>query len=635
MIADLDQSWSWPILGPLLRKAFAAIPDEPLPIWASRHVFLDRKITTKPGYYKPDEFPWTWEFQEIIRTRRVHLYEHPADGALCLSTEPVPGARVMTVEKQSVQKSSVSGFTESFLNGIRWIAANDPQNVIFAIDSIKEAGNINENRLQPTLRRLGEEIFTDDRDDAKRFLLNLRRMLVYFLGSYSEAAFANKMAELAGADELDEHGDPNTVENLESRLKSAQRPLLCLMSKPKLEGGPINSNYRRGTMCAYEIPCPHCGAYQQLLQDAMIFDHWRDLIGDWDFAHPRDPYFRCINPACKGVIDETWKRWFNDRTRRRWRVMNPHAEPGHVSFHISDFFGYHPDARWRKLGAKYIKTKGDPVGRQAYRNHHEGLAWEVRATKTEIEDILELRGSYKRAQLQIPFKPRAILFGGDVGQYHCKGSVVAFKADGEAAVIDWIDTAHPRYFLDLRKKRYVAPDGSKHAIALAFCDAKYEKDAVHKVCRQSGPGASIWMWPAAGISADLSARSISMNHVAGQPKWFKVMVFSDRDAKSELYNDRITAWVEWLRTGQHLPPDDPGRQPPNVPRLWFPEDLRKDDDALIEHTNERLVELTAKDKGWLPHAAKQYEWKRKGPNHTGDGTKIALRAWRWFTSGEQ
>lgn len=630
MIADLDPAWRWDILGPLLRTAFAPIPTTPLPLWAGQNVFLDRKVTTKPGFYDPDEFGWTWEFQEIIRTRAVGTYAHPHDGAICLCDAAAvpPGGTIRSVERVAVMKSSVSGFTEGFLNGVRWIAQNDPQNVAFAIDSAKEAGDINEIRLQPTLRRLGEEIFSDEDDDAKRFLLNLRRMLVYFLGSYSEAAFANKMAELACGDELEEHGDPKSVENLESRLKSAARPLLMLLSKPKLAGGRIDGEYNRGTMCVYEIPCPHCGAYQQLLQDAMKFDHWRTMFGDWDFSHAQDPHFECVNPQCKKPIEESWKRWFNDRSRRRWRITNPNPEPGHVSFHISDFYGYHPDARWRKLAVKYISSKGDPLARQSYRNHHEGLPWEVRATKTEVEDILALRGEYTRGIL--PWKPDAIILGGDVGQNYATGTIVAFrrKNNGEAAVIDFFDVTHPKHILALRAKRYHCPeDGKDYAIKIGFVDAKYEKDQVNKACYQSGA----WLWPAAGISADLSARSISMNHVTGFPEWFKAMVFADRDAKTELYVHRITDWVEWLRTGQHLALDDPARHEPEIGRLWFPADLRKDDDALLQHTTERLVEVTAKDKGWMPHAAKQFVWKRKGPNHKGDGTKIALRAWRWFT----
>jgi hypothetical protein len=70
--------WRWNILPAIAAAAFAEKPDEPLPIWASKHVFLDRRITTRPGYYDPDEYAWTWEFQEIIRTR--HIWEKKLDG---------------------------------------------------------------------------------------------------------------------------------------------------------------------------------------------------------------------------------------------------------------------------------------------------------------------------------------------------------------------------------------------------------------------------------------------------------------------------------------------------------------------------------------------------------------------------
>lgn len=629
MIADLTAPWHWTILPGLVQTAFAPVPDIPLPIWASKHVFLSRKITSKPGFYDPEEFPWTWEFQEILRTRRAAMIAHPADGALCLCDPETPGATVFSVQRESVLKSSVTGFTEGSLNAIRFLAKHDPQNVIFSIDSAKEAANINENRLQPTLRQLGEEIFTSDDDDVGRFLLSLKRMLVYFLGSYSEAAFANKFAELGIGDELEEHGDPNTIENLESRLKSALNPMLALLSKPKLAGGPIDLEYGKGTMCVYEIPCPACGFYQQLLQENKAFDHWRDLLGEWNFSHERDPYFRCLNPECKKPIEEHWKRWFNDRSRRRWRITNPNPEPGHVSFHISDFYGYHPDANWRKLGVKYIQSKGDPVARQAYRNHHEGLPWEVRATKTEAEDILALREPYKRGT--IPWKPYCLLLGADVGLTYVKWTVDAFQRDGTMAAIDYGTALSPDDLIKILQRDYpCVADGQRYPIALGFCDTKYRKDDVQKACLRSAKK----LWPTAGIGADLTTRTISLNHVPSTPKWFGVIVFVDRDAKSDLYEHGISAWVDWERRLQHLPHDDERRKKPEYPRVCFFEDLRKDDEFLKEHTTERLVELTSKDKGWMPHAAKQFTWKRKGPNHFGDATKGARVGFRYLTKSD-
>ena len=646
MIEAVPKPWSWSLLGPLLRQAFTPIPTEPLPVWASKHVFLDRRMTTKPGFYDPEEYLWTWEYQEMIRTREMWLLAHPADGALCIVDPDTPGATKHTVSRITWMKSNVAGVTEGALNGIRYMADNDPQNVIFSIDSRHEAANVNKIRLQPTLQRLGQQIFTDSADDLGKFLLKLRRMLVYFLGSYSSAAFQNKMAEVAIADELEDHGaasgEINTVENLESRLRSAERPLLILISRPKMEGGPIHKEYEKGTKCVYEIPCPHCTAanggvpagYQQLLIDQMRFDQCKDLLGEWDFKRvAAETVFQCIH--CGKAITEDWKRWFNNRTRRRWRVTNNNPEPGHVSFHISDFYGYHNEVRWgEKLAVKYIQCKRDFEGRQAFRNLHEGLPWEVRATKTSIDDLMLLRGTYKRGTL--PWEPTFLLLGGDVGKEYGKGAVLAFKDDTDIAVIDMFECLHPDDFATwLETKEYRCPTSPDTFIIQAgFIDSKYRHEDVYRACLKL-PGR---LWPTAGNPSHISTSSISFNSLArkGWPRGFGVVAYLDRDAKGELYMESITAWVNYLRELARAKREQrpPALPKPDSARLWFPADIRKDDTGLIEHTNERLVDLDGEAKKHLPHASRQFDWKRTGPNHTGDASKVCLVGKRMLTRGE-
>lgn len=613
--------WRWGVVPGLLARAFAAIPETPVPVWAGKHVFLDRRVTTRPGYYDVEETPWTYEFQDIFRTRR-----NPWTGE--------------AVRKVTWLKSSVTGCTEGALNGVRWIAQHDPQNVIFAIDSAKEAGTISEVRLQPTLRQLDADIFTGDGDDVSKFLLTLRRMLIYFLGSYSPAGFANKMAEVVIVDEVEHHGHPESVEDAESRLKSALRPLLVLMSKPEFVGGRIDTHHKGGTCHVYEVPCPHCtekagelSGYQELVVDNLKFDHWKDAVtGEWDFSEKTaEPYFSCVH--CGGKILEEMKRWMNQRDRRRWRQTNMNPEPGHISFHISDWVSYHPDAQWRKLAVKYIRSKGDPVRRKAFRNHHEGLPYEIRATKTEAEDIVLLAGEHARGEL--PWKPRALMLGADVGLHYVKWVVLAFRENGDAAVIDYGEERGPADLLTvMREKRYSRRDENgevkRHRIALGFVDAKYHKEDVNKACFRSDP--QYPLRPAAGITSEQGAASISMSRVDGFPRWFRSLVFVDRDAKSDLYEFRITEWVDWERYGKHKPADQ--RRAPEVPRFTFFRGIGPRDPFVIEFTNERLVELTAKDTEWLPHASKQFVWKRKGANHWGDASKICLVAWRWHTRPE-
>lgn len=644
----MTATWRWNILPALARLAFALKPDIPLPLWAQKNVFLDRRMTTRPGYPDPHEYPWTWEFAEILRTR--YVWEKKLDdGAVVIVDPGTEGATCTRVHQIDAMKSTQTALTENVLHAIRYFAKHDPQNVIFAIDNRTQAGEVNEIRLQPTLRRLGAEVMPADDDDAGKYLIKLRRMLIYFLGSYSSGAFAQKMCEFGVNDELEEHGTKNSVEDLKSRMKTSSRRLLVNISRPKklirnsdgkIVGGPITLEHSKGSQHVKEVPCPHCTeanagvptAFQELAQENMKFGHCKNILDEWDFERVlNETYFECVH--CHKPIEERWKRWMNDRTRRRWRRTNfTEAEPNHISFHFHDFLGYDDSVRWGRLAIKYINSKGNPEKRGSYRCDHEGLPIEVRETRTEIADLLRLRGSYKRGQ--IPWLPRALIVHSDVGLYYVKWGVYAFRnspegGDGECAVIDWGKDLHPDdvarrmvslQYLCLETKKKYRP-------SLGVMDAKYRKIEVHRACLRVPRK----LYPSAGIRAGMTMRSISFNHVPQRPRWFGVIVFNDDDAKSEIYTDRIGAWSRYLNPNK--PPEEREEEKPLTGRLWLPEDIQhnalyggkhggdKKDNFLDEHTREHLIEL----------ANGRFEWKRKGANEGGDCTKGACVTWRFFT----
>jgi hypothetical protein len=615
-----ESFWRWFFLPSLVKAAFAEKPNIPLPVWAKQNVFLDRRMTTRPGYYDPDEYPGTWAFQEILRTR--HVWEKEIEESVVVIVDPATeGATCMEVHDVAAMKSTQTGFTEAFLNEIRYCAKHDPQNVIFAIDNAKQAAEVNEIRLQPTLRRMGEEVMPTDEDDAGKFLIKLRRMLIYFLGSYSAGAFTQKMCELGGCDELEKHGNKSSAEELRGRMKTSPRRLCVLMSRPEKAGGPIDKEHAKGSMHVREVPCPSCGKYQELLQDQMKFGHCKNLLGEWDKKEiMRDTYFECVH--CKGRINESDKRWMN--ARLRWRRTNFNAEPNFISFQISDFLSYDDSISWGRLALKYINSRGDPTARQTYRNEHEGLPYQVRATSVAVDDLLQLRGKHKLGQ--IPWKPDVIILGGDVGQAYVKYGVVAarFTSDqeGEAAVIDRGILGSPAEFaLAIRNKKYRCLANKKqYQISFGIIDAKWNRNEVHKACLRLPRR----MYPSAGISADLSAQSISFRRVPTRPAWFRLLLYIDRDAKNELYVERIASWVHWLKTGRK--PDEI----PLTPRLWLPSDLAADDWYVVEHTKEPLVQVQN-----ATHSAKEFVFKRIGPNHGGDCTKVCLVGIRLYIMGNQ
>ncbi|HEY4282356.1 MAG TPA: terminase gpA endonuclease subunit [Chthoniobacterales bacterium] len=640
--------WRWNILPLIAATAFVEKPNIPLPIWAKENVFLDRRMTTRPGHPDPDEYPWTWEFAEIMRTR--HVWEKEIEpGVVVIVDSGTEGAMFMRVHQLDGMKCTQSAFTENVLHEIRFCAKHDKQNVIFAIDNVKQAGEVNEIRLQPTLRKLGQNVMSTDDDDAGKFLIKMPGMLIYFLGSYSAGAFTQKMCELGINDELEEHGTKNSVDDLKSRMKTSDRRLLVNISKPnkltrnqdgKITGGPIAVEHSNGSQHVYEVPCPHCtetnggrpSGYQQFVRENMKFGHCKNLLGEWDLTRVlKETYFECIH--CRKPIEETWKRWMNHRDRRRWRRTNfVGAEPNHISFQISDYYGYDDSVRWGRLAIEWIKSKGNPEKRATYINHHDGLPVEVKETKTEIADLLLLRGPYKRGS--VPWMPRAIILGADVGLEYVKWGVGALRVspdggEGECALIDWGKDLHPD---DIARRiitqRYRCLENDMELrISLGGEDAKYRKIEVHKSCLRVPRR----LFPTAGIRAGLSMRSISFNRPPQRPSWFGVIVYNDDDAKSELYIDRIGSWARYLKSLKL--PDGEQVEKPFAPRLWFPEDIQhnslyggkaggdKKDDFLAEFTREHLIELTNG----------RFEWKRKGANEGGDIAKIICVIWRFFT----
>jgi len=193
---------------------------------------------------------------------------------------------------------------------------------------------------------------------------------------------------------------------------------------------------------------------------------------------------------------------------------------------------------------------------------------------------------------------------------------------------------------NVAEKRYTcAEDGKSYRVTFGYVDAKYRKLDVQRACLLYGWDKKLKrytdkhrFWRIAGINADLATRSISFSHIPLRPKWFGVTVFVDRDAKHELYTERINSWVthrEKLRKepGVH---DDP----PNAPPLWFPENVGADEEFVKELCSEHLIQKTldqATASEFLPSAAKEFEWKRKGPNHWGDAVKVAIVGYRWIT----
>jgi hypothetical protein len=328
----------------------------------------------------------------------------------------------------------------------------------------------------------------------------------------------------------------------------------------------------------------------------MNYKDCKDLAGDWDMqAVLTQTHYVCKN--CKKPIEEKFKRPMV--MAGEWKATNPQPMPGHVSQHISDLYSFHAQVSWGKLALKCIAASRGPISeRQGFWNHNLGLPWEEQASKVEEEDVLKLRADYVRGT--IPKKPYVLMLASDIGLEHAKWMVMAFAEDGESWVVDWGEELSPDGVLPLLLKDWhCSEDGKNYRVGYAFMDGKYRKEMVYEACLKSGGV----MWPVAGAGDSGTRQSIAFGQIPGQPQWFGLITFNDRDFKHMLYVDRIK-----LKKN---------------PALHLPNKI--DEVLLTEWQNENLLHKPT------AHSSREHEWKRKGANHLGDTAKVCLMGWTYLT----
>ncbi len=404
----------------------------------------------------------------------------------------------------------------------------------------------------------------------------------------------------------------------------------------------------KGKVTYLPKPLP-LGEKRKLHTGRFVFDFCRNLLGKWDRLRVQtETYYECS--TCKAAIQNSHKRGMIDRGI--WLPMVLDASPCIVSQQMSDFYSEDTLSSFGLIADEYIEASHESFDRQRdFWNHRAGRVWSEEANSTEEADILAniagrtlyfvdgpnsqgqptrnifsdepsaarlaalnaARGiespvltsvcpPYKRGT--VPFHPRVLLLGSDVGGTYSKWVAIAVHLNLiDSAVIDWGEELDPdsiRHLVDTL--RWPVPStGAVARLTSGWIDARYRTRDVYAACLTSRAS----LIPCLGLGG-IAARNVklwSYTHVPMYPDRFKQLTYNDQRAKDAIYIDRIKKKRR---------------------RLWFPLDVAEDPQFISELCAEKQIKNAAGNCYWPDNAT---------GNHYGDCLKDAILGQDFLTRG--
>ena len=546
-------SWLGELVGSCLVGSAESGPLE----WACENVFLSEKETPRPGFYDLKETPWAGRVMEAA-----------ADAG---------------VRQVVVRKSSRTGFTEACLNVARWMPGNSPGHFLYAINSMTKAKEVMEKRLEPHIREHWSHLMTGQEDDITRDRFRLLNMDLEVAGSGGAGPFMEGWFKIIVLDEYEEHSqehEDSTADRARGRQVTVDNPTLYIISKPQLEDGPIDDEYKSGSQEKFHVACPHCRVKQELVWEFVRFDHCKDLVGGYDMERVlEEAYYECRH--CSEKISEKDKRrmlldyeWVPESDERR--EGNAKAEDGKVSLHISDLYSLHDSVRWGKLAQMWLNAyvvNPSLSKMKWFRTNHLGLSWEVRKARIRTGDLDKLVGGFVKKledgtmqvlgkefkwcylkgkyQADLPVRPELITLCADKQGSELKLTVFVWGAGWEAWPIEYVRVPHEDDLLDFVRDRKYQFEGKDYAIDWGMVDAHYKPKDVYRCCVKSDGR----LFPSMGMagSASFRGKQVKMREDFIEGAHLVIYDYFSHAVESDFYLGKVQRMSE--------------------PRLWLPSDM--------------------------------------------------------------
>lgn len=367
--------------------------------WIEREIILPPGVTATPGPV------------------RLHPYQRELADAMA---DPL-------VERVSVLKATRVGYSMLAACTVASFIANDPGPVLAVLPTDSDTRGFTVDDLEPTFAASPavSGLLAYDAEEGERNTLTSRKFpggSLKLIAARSPRNLRRHSARYLVLDELDafevtKEGDPIKLA-IQRTISWPDRKIIAGSTPTYQETSHILRLYAESDMRVYEVPCPDCGAFAEIL--------WSGII--WDEGQPETARWRC--PHCAAEIPERFKPQMV--VEGRWRATRPEVA-GHAGFKLTALVSPHPGATWPKLVAEFLAAKDSPEQLQVFTNCTLAEGW--RAEGEELDESALMARAEPFGLDLIPSDVLALTMGCDVQHDRLELTYVGWTEAGQMLVL--------------------------------------------------------------------------------------------------------------------------------------------------------------------------------------------------------
>ena len=264
-----------------------------------------------------------------------------------------------------------------------YIVDTEPGLTYYVWQADEDAKDAMEDRVLPMFAEnkfLAERMPTDP-NKRRICKINFPTMPLYALGANLNNAQAKRVRYLIM--EEPHCYKPGLMSAFEKRCEGVRGAKILTLSTGSVLGDESDVAFNAGSAEEWEVPCPHCGAFQRMTdsRDRLRSDRTQettDAEGDiiWGKLLPTVRY-NCEHCARDWPTDEKFRH--QQAKSGRYTPTNPNAPVHHRSFHLEatavHWLGL-PDILKEKLTASYASNRGNIELLKDYMQKRRAVAWD-------------------------------------------------------------------------------------------------------------------------------------------------------------------------------------------------------------------------------------------------------------------